>query len=38
MKTIYGLEGGELVELIREVDEGGYKYLGVLQDCRVMNE
>ena len=25
-------------ELIKEVDEGGYKYLGVLQDCRVMNE
>jgi len=24
-------------ELIREVDEGGYKYLGVLQECGVMN-
>jgi len=24
-------------ESIKEVDEGGYKYLGVLQDCKIMN-
>jgi len=24
-------------EVIREVDQGGYKYLGVLQDCVIMN-
>jgi len=24
-------------ETIGEVDEGGFKYLGVLQNCRVMN-
>ena len=23
---------------MREIHDGGYKYLGVLQDCRVMNE